>query len=337
MKRGLFVSILIIGLALVIVSPAFGQIQINNGLNEAGNTIGYNAETSLTEAISRIIRVVLGVVGLIALIIVIVAGFKWMTAGGNVEQIESAKNLLKNGLIGLLIIILAYVIVSFIISRLSGVTGEEGGPGPGPGPGPFPEDVFSVKEIETTHGGKDYHKDVYLCSAVQPIFNRVLDSSSIEDLEGDQLRIESETGIIEGGWSTRGNVTIFKHPELFEKNKNYSTYLPKSILDINSNTLKQCLASGDCAETANNFIWNFETGEKLDEISPKIVSTYPISDQAAETYPDRNVSTQPNLKVEFSEGIDVTTVINENDKPISENIWVGKLDGRDGEVEKTIA
>ena len=46
--------------------------------------------------VARVINIVLGLLGTIAIIIVIIAGFKWMTAGGNEEQVTKAKALLKS-------------------------------------------------------------------------------------------------------------------------------------------------------------------------------------------------------------------------------------------------
>ncbi|HLC69986.1 MAG TPA: Ig-like domain-containing protein [Patescibacteria group bacterium] len=86
--------------------------------------------TDIRIIIARIIRAALGLLGIILLVIIIYAGFLWMTAGGNDEQIGKAKNIIKNGVIGLIIIMSAYAITQFIISSLLGAMG---GPVRGPG------------------------------------------------------------------------------------------------------------------------------------------------------------------------------------------------------------
>ena len=68
----------------------------------------------------RIIRVVLSFLGIIALIIVLYAGFKWMTSRGNEETIGDAKKILTAGLIGLIIILSAYIIANFVINHIYG-------------------------------------------------------------------------------------------------------------------------------------------------------------------------------------------------------------------------
>src|SRR3989344_3381408 len=79
--------------------------------------------------IMKIVRVLLGLVGIIALVIIVYAGFLWMTSAGNAEQIDKAKRTLRNAAIGLLIIFLAFAIVSFISRALEGSLGIGRPPG----------------------------------------------------------------------------------------------------------------------------------------------------------------------------------------------------------------
>ena len=53
-----------------------------------------------------------------AVIIILFAGFKWMTAGGNEENITSAKQMLIAGVIGLVIILSSYALATFIINQI---------------------------------------------------------------------------------------------------------------------------------------------------------------------------------------------------------------------------
>lgn len=69
--------------------------------------------------ISRIVQIVLGIVGIILFLVILYGGFLWMTAGGNEEQITKAKKWLKNGVIGIIIIITAYTVSAFIIQQLT--------------------------------------------------------------------------------------------------------------------------------------------------------------------------------------------------------------------------
>ena len=53
----------------------------------------------------------------IAVIFIIIAGFKWMTAGGEEDKISEARKYLLYGAIGIAIIVLAWTIVSYIIPQ----------------------------------------------------------------------------------------------------------------------------------------------------------------------------------------------------------------------------
>ena len=75
---------------------------------------------SIEDIIVVIINSVLGLLGVIFLIIIIYAGFLWMTAGGNDEQVGKAKKLLINSIIGVVIIVGAYAISYFVLSAVLG-------------------------------------------------------------------------------------------------------------------------------------------------------------------------------------------------------------------------
>ncbi len=64
--------------------------------------------------VAIILKVLLTVVGAIAILWLVVAGFQYMTAGGNEEQAEKARKAITNAVIGLVIVILSYAIVSVV-------------------------------------------------------------------------------------------------------------------------------------------------------------------------------------------------------------------------------
>lgn len=91
----------------------------DGGLNSIG-TIAYE-ETDEPKAIQEIIAIVikafLGLLGVIFVILIIMAGFKYMTAGGNEEKVKQAVSQIKNAIIGLLIVLAAYSITVFITTQ----------------------------------------------------------------------------------------------------------------------------------------------------------------------------------------------------------------------------
>ena len=89
------------------------------GLKNAGTSAAYDtAKSDPTLIISDIIGALLGLLGLIFIVLIIYAGFLWMTAQGNEEQIGKAKKMITNAVIGIIITAMAYTISSFVIAAL---------------------------------------------------------------------------------------------------------------------------------------------------------------------------------------------------------------------------
>ncbi|MDD3285652.1 MAG: Ig-like domain-containing protein [Patescibacteria group bacterium] len=127
MRRRFFSSLLffaLISAGLLSVNFVFAQ-NLDVGVNEISNTIALSA-TDPRIIVARIINIALLFLGVIAVGLIIYAGFLWMTSGGSEDKIDQAKNILKNAIIGLVIILSAWGIVSFIMSRLLGATGNGG-------------------------------------------------------------------------------------------------------------------------------------------------------------------------------------------------------------------
>lgn len=75
-------------------------------------------ENFINDKIGSVIGIVLSFIGVVFLILMIYAGISWMTAAGNQEKVTKAKNLIINAIIGLIIVLSAYTISSFIGTRL---------------------------------------------------------------------------------------------------------------------------------------------------------------------------------------------------------------------------
>lgn len=99
-------------LALITTNAAYAQYGENIDLG-AGIV-----NRDLVSFVVSIINVVLGFLALIALIIVLVAGFQWMISGGDPKKVESAQKSIRAGIIGIVVIFLAWAIVTFVIGLL---------------------------------------------------------------------------------------------------------------------------------------------------------------------------------------------------------------------------
>ncbi|MCF7794771.1 pilin [Patescibacteria group bacterium] len=118
--------IFIFGLAVLgFVFFASPVSALDTGVNAVNNSIELSQEDPRT-VVGRIINIAILFLGVIAVGIIIIAGFKWMMAGGDEEKINSAKKLLKNGVIGLVIVLSSWGIATFILNRLLGATDNGG-------------------------------------------------------------------------------------------------------------------------------------------------------------------------------------------------------------------
>lgn len=68
--------------------------------------------------VNTIFNIIFVILGALAILFVVLAGTRYTLSGGDPEKVQTAKNELKNALIGLLIVSLAAVIVKFIIGIL---------------------------------------------------------------------------------------------------------------------------------------------------------------------------------------------------------------------------
>lgn len=91
-----------------------------NGLcvpRQAGS--GISSTRSVNELIIRIINIILGIAAVVAVLMIIIGGFRYIISAGDEKQTSGAKKTIINAIIGLVIIILAFAIVSVVNNTLS--------------------------------------------------------------------------------------------------------------------------------------------------------------------------------------------------------------------------
>lgn len=74
--------------------------------------------TDIPTAIGKIVGAGLAFVGVLFFILMIYGGITWMLARGNETDVTKAKELLQSAVIGLVIVLAAYIITNFISSSL---------------------------------------------------------------------------------------------------------------------------------------------------------------------------------------------------------------------------
>ena len=93
--------------------PAMAQPDL--GLNYATNLGLATQNGDVRDTAVDIVKYLMTFLGIIAVVIILIGGFRWMTAGGNEDKIASAKKTITAGAIGLVVILAAFAIVTFVI------------------------------------------------------------------------------------------------------------------------------------------------------------------------------------------------------------------------------
>ena len=76
-------------------------------------------KADLQSFIGQIIQGLLGIVGLLFFVLAVYGGFIWMKARGNEKEVERAKEIITNAIIGIIIVAAAYAITAFILKALA--------------------------------------------------------------------------------------------------------------------------------------------------------------------------------------------------------------------------
>ncbi len=92
------------------------NLDLVGGESELGNE-------ELTTTIGKLISALLSVLGVIFLLLIVWAGFTWMTAQGDPKKVDKAKDILITSVVGLIILLSAYAISTFVIEQLATATG----------------------------------------------------------------------------------------------------------------------------------------------------------------------------------------------------------------------
>ena len=102
-------------------------VESQTGLGEIGSVFGEDGEPDdIRIQILKVLNVVLTLLGIVMVVLILMAGYQWMTAGGNQEQVGKAKKTLTNSVIGLAIVLSSYGISYFIMWRLVAITTGQG-------------------------------------------------------------------------------------------------------------------------------------------------------------------------------------------------------------------
>lgn len=75
--------------------------------------------------VGAIVKIALDLTGIIFFALILVAGFRWMTARDNSEVIDKSKDTIEHAVVGLIVVLAAYAITSFIFNSLSATSSSD--------------------------------------------------------------------------------------------------------------------------------------------------------------------------------------------------------------------
>lgn len=101
---------------LSLPSPAYADVKI-------GEKFGFGGITSLGDALSRLVTPGFSIAAVAVIIYFLMGAFKFLTSGGNKEEVAAARAMITHAIIGFMILIFSFLILQFLLSALFGITG----------------------------------------------------------------------------------------------------------------------------------------------------------------------------------------------------------------------
>lgn len=275
----------------------------------------------------NIINWTLGILALIAVIIMLYAGFLWMTSQGAEDKLEKAKQIMRNGLIGLIIILCAWGISLFVVNLLGEWTGGESTTPTSCTGSTCSGYLTSDSEFTLTASDPyDSETDVSLCHNVSLTFSLAVLPASVTT---SNVYMYVSGGGVNGadctenndcksavcsaakcvGDNVSGSVSyatkyITFYPDVdYEKDTVYVVTITGDLQGVDGEGLTYYFNSG--ADDA----FSFTTGEDTDTIPPYVVLTdadYPSVPADGDDDTCRNTI----IRTTFNEGIDPLTLPN---------------------------
>lgn len=98
------------------------QETINSTLQNAAITHGGYRNTDIATVVGNVILAILTIIGVIFIVLIVYGGFRWMLAQGEEQKITEARNLIFQSTLGLIIVLAAYAISTFVVSAIQKAT-----------------------------------------------------------------------------------------------------------------------------------------------------------------------------------------------------------------------
>jgi len=123
---GLLACVFVFSFVYIQQALAVESYGLDTAANQAGLRNKVAGQSDVTLLIGNIVSIALSFVAVGFFLLVLYAGFKWMFAAGNNEDITKAKGILEAAAIGLIIVLSAYAISSFVFRTIGAGGGSNG-------------------------------------------------------------------------------------------------------------------------------------------------------------------------------------------------------------------
>ncbi len=121
---------------IALLVPALASARVTDattGLGATGRAAGLSTACSgsatqcVATLLGRILNILFGFLGIVLLGYVLYGGFIWMTAGGNPKAVGQAQDVIRNSVIGVIIIASSFAISDYVIREVANLAVGSGG------------------------------------------------------------------------------------------------------------------------------------------------------------------------------------------------------------------
>lgn len=304
----LAVAFLFVAFPAFAQTPATGQQTFGAAdVQTVADAAGVNGTTDLFTIIGNILNIVFAILGILLLAYLVYAGYLWMTAAGNPEQVDKARSYIKNAIIGLVIVVSSFAVSRFILGLLGGMGNGSGAGGgsttQGPGGSGFPGAAGALGA-----GLIDYHiptrdaRDVPRNTSIIISFKQAIDpasvilgysdvtSSTAHDLNTDAIHIfrtgqELSTTLASTdveAYVTEDRQTLYLRPKTLlgnaATNTDYSVRLLPGERGLRLEGGGASVFGGAQGYLASveGYLWRFEVSTVVDNTPPRVTSVVPV-------------------------------------------------------------
>lgn len=177
-QRAILLTILVMVAGLVVVVGKTAHAAVTSfSIESIGEQVGLGG-ADLRQTVLNIVRWALGFLSLAAVSYMIYGGYIWLTAAGNEQRVEKAKQIILQAAIGMVIVLLAWAIVFFVARTFANTTTNGNTNTPGGGctdinncPGGGTAGTFDVTAVNTCATPPNSYTNVPRSSAVSFTFN----------------------------------------------------------------------------------------------------------------------------------------------------------------------